>query len=338
VRTFLGIDGGGTKTRFLLIDETGRVLASHLEGPAYYLEIGLEALQTMLTRGIRATLQAGGVTPENLSFAFVGLPAYGEDRKLLPVLDAAPSGALPHRRYRCGNDMVCGWAGALAGADGINIVAGTGSIAYGEFQGRSARAGGWGELFSDEGSAYWLAREGLRLFSRMSDGRAPRGPLYEMVKRHFALETDLDLCALINGTDAANRSQFAQHSKLVAAAAEAGDPAAITLFAHAAGELADMVDAVREQLQFPAGTRVAVSCSGGLFQQGDLLLRPLETELRRRSTEYQFVEALLAPHAGAAVQAARLCNAPLSHTVIRLLAAATAESGSSRADPASAGN
>ena len=74
--------------------------------------------------------------------------------------------------------MVCGWAGALAGEDGINIVAGTGSIAYGEYRGRSARAGGWGELFSDEGSAYWLAREGLRLFSRMSDGRAPRGALY----------------------------------------------------------------------------------------------------------------------------------------------------------------
>ena len=180
---------------------------------------------------------------------------------------------MPRPRVRCPTD------GPLRQRHGMRLggragrrrrhqyVAGTGSIAYGEFQGRSQEQG-LGGLFSDEGSAYWLAREGLRLFSRMSDGRAPRGPLYEMVKRHFALETDLDLCALINGTDAANRSQFAQHSKLVAAAAEAGDPAAITLFAHAARELADMVDAVREQLQFPAGTRVAVSCSGGLFPPG----------------------------------------------------------------------
>ncbi len=59
----------------------------------------------------------------------------------------------------CGNDMVCGWAGSLACADGINVVAGTGSICYGEYQGRSARCGGWGELFSDEGSAYWIARQ-----------------------------------------------------------------------------------------------------------------------------------------------------------------------------------
>ena len=187
MKTFLGVDGGGTKTRFLLIDETGKVLASHLEGPAYYLEIGLDGLREMLTRGIGHTLRQGHVREEALSHAFLGLPAYGEDSSLLPDLDDAPAHALPHGRYRCGNDMVCGWAGALAGADGINIVSGTGSIAYGEFAGRNARAGGWGELFSDEGSSYWLAREGLQLFSRMSDGRSPRGALYGHVRRHFSL-------------------------------------------------------------------------------------------------------------------------------------------------------
>ncbi len=135
--------------------------------------------------------------------------------------------ALPHRRYSCGNDMVCGWAGALAGADGINIVSGTGSIAYGEFAGRNARAGGWGELFSDEGSSYWLAREGLRLFARMSDGRSPRGSLYEHVRRHFSLRSDLDLCAAIYGKIAAQRSQFAQLSRLVIVAAKDGDRAAL---------------------------------------------------------------------------------------------------------------
>ncbi|MEI9903464.1 MAG: BadF/BadG/BcrA/BcrD ATPase family protein [Asticcacaulis sp.] len=73
--------------------------------------------------------------------------------------------------------MICGWAGSLAGADGINIVAGTGSIGYGERLGRGARAGGWGEVFSDEGSAYWIAVQGLAAFARMSDGRLAKGPL-----------------------------------------------------------------------------------------------------------------------------------------------------------------
>jgi len=320
VNTYLGVDGGGSKTRFLLIDETGRVLATHIEGSSYYLEIGLEALQTLLTRGIRQTLERGQISPAQVTYAFLGLPAHGEDREVLPLLDAAPATALAHGRYRCGNDMVCGWAGALAGGDGINIVAGTGSIAYGEFAGRAARAGGWGELFGDEGSGYWLAREGLRLFSRMSDGRAARGALYESVRRHFALTDDLDLCAAIYGKPAAQRSRFAQFSKLVSEAADAGDQAAGSLFTDAARELADMVHAVRVRLQVPEGTVVAVSYSGGLFQAGEPLLAPLGTELSRRPGAWRLAAAQLPPDAGAALQAAKLGGFPLSEQSIAALA------------------
>lgn len=322
MKIFLGVDGGGTKTRFLLIDETGGVLASHLEGPAYYLEIGLDGLREMLGHGIAQTLRQGQVRAEDLSYAFLGLPAYGEDSKLLSALDAAPLEALPHRRYRCGNDMVCGWAGALAGGDGINIVSGTGSIAYGEYAGRSARAGGWGELFSDEGSSYWLAREGLRLFSRMSDGRLARGPLYEHVRRHFGLGSDLDLCAAIYGKDIAQRSRFAQLSKVVTAAAAEGDRAALALFESAARELADIVDAVRVHLQIPADVDVPVSTSGGLFQPDNNLRELLESELRRRSAQYRFVAARLPPDMGAAIEAARLNGNPLGAKSLEVLARA----------------
>jgi N-acetylglucosamine kinase-like BadF-type ATPase len=322
MKLFLGVDGGGSKTRFLLIDEHGRVLSAHTEGSAYYLEIGLEALQAMLTSGIQTTLERAGVAPSHLSYAFLGLPAYGEDRSLLTELDAAPSLALPQVRYRCGNDMVCGWAGALAGTDGINIVAGTGSIAYGEYAGRTARAGGWGELFSDEGSAYWLAREGLRLFSRMSDGRTARGPLHERVRRHFGLQDDLDLCATVYGKSVAQRSQLAKLSKLVAEAAGAGDEAARALFAQAVVELADIVDAVRVQLEVPPGEELPVSYSGGLFRLRHLLLEPLEATLVRRAQRYRFLAARLPPEAGAALQAARLSGAPLSAPSIAALESA----------------
>jgi N-acetylglucosamine kinase-like BadF-type ATPase len=319
VRTYLGVDGGGSKTRFLLLGETGEVLASHTEGPAYHLEIGLDALPAMLAQGIVTTLQQGGVAAGDLTFAFLGLPAYGEDCSLVPVLDAAPSSALPAGRYRCGNDMMCGWAGALAGEDGINIVAGTGSIAYGEYRGRSARSGGWGELFSDEGSAHWLAREGLRLFSRMSDGRTPRGPLYECVRRHFGLQNDLDLCAAIYGKSAAQRSQLARLSKLVAEAASAGDAQAAALFGQAAHELADIVDAVHDQLQVPPTLNLPVSYSGGLFQLRDLLLSPLQAALKTRARNYRFLPARLPPDAGAALYAAKLNGTPLTAASVATL-------------------
>jgi N-acetylglucosamine kinase-like BadF-type ATPase len=321
MRTFLGVDGGGTKTRFPLIDETGKTLASRLEGPAYYLEIGLDRLREMLSRGVERTLSEARVSAQELSYAFFGLPAYGEDSKLLPVLDATPREALPHGRFSCGNDMICGWAGALAGADGINVVAGTGSIAYGEHAGRTARAGGWGELFSDEGSSYWLAREGLRLFSRMSDGRMPRGALYERVYRHFALAADLDLCAAIYGNDIGQRSNLARLSQLVTAAAADGDPAAHGLLADAARELADMVDAVHGRLQIPADALIPVSGTGGMFQPGNRLRELLAAQLQRRCARYRFIEPLLPPDAGAVIQAARLNGTPLGPDSVEALRA-----------------
>ncbi len=115
----------------------------------------------MLVAGIQETLAEASVSPGELTYAFIGLPAYGEDSAQLARFDRIASAVLPPQRCRSANDVVCGWAGALAGRDGINIVAGTGSIAYGEFVSRSARAGGWGELFSDEGSAYSGCARGL---------------------------------------------------------------------------------------------------------------------------------------------------------------------------------
>ena len=312
MKTFLGVDGGGTKTDFLLIDASGAVLATHRGGSAYYLESGFDALQAMMAAGIQATLKQAGIAASELEFAFLGLPAYGEDRALLPRLDGIVADVLPAGRYRCDNDVVCGWAGALAAADGINIVAGTGSIAYGEYQGRGARAGGWGELFSDEGSAYWIAREGLTLFSRMSDGRAPRAALYELIREHFQLGADLDVCAAVYGPPPLTRSGLAALAPLVARAAHQGDSGARDLFEQAAQELAAVVHAVRDQLNVPAQALLPVSYSGGMFRLEGLLKPMLEAALGAGARRYEFVTPRLSPVAGAALYAAKLSGAALS--------------------------
>ena len=321
VRTFLGVDGGGSKTAFLLIDESGRLLASHTEGPAYYLEIGWDALRSMLARGIRATLASGSVSSENLDYAFIGLPAYGEDSKLLPQLDAAPSPPLLPMRYSCGNDAACAWAGALACEDGINLVAGTGSIGYGEYAGRRARAGGWGELFSDEGSAYWVAREALSLFSRMSDGRAARGPWHDLVRTHFGLKSDLDLCAAIYGDGQTGRSRIATLAPLVARAAMAGDAQIVALFSRAAEELVRIVDAVYDHLDIPTQDSVTVSYSGGMFNERELVLDPFLANLSKDARRYRAAPPRLPPVAGAALYAAKLSGVPLGVQAIRHLQA-----------------
>jgi len=323
LKTYLGVDGGGSKTAFVLIDEHGHVRARHTEGSGYYLEIGIGGLRALLTRGIGEVLRQADVQQPH--YAFLGLPAYGEDSRRRKELDAVAWGALPGRRFHVGNDMVCGWAGALGCEDGINVVAGTGSIAYGEFQGRNARSGGWGELFGDEGSAYWLAREGLTLFSRMSDGRTPRGPLHALLREHFRLQQDLDLCGAVYGQPVSARSQLAELAHVVVQAATAGDVAARALLARGAEELVAAVDAVRHQLQVPDEHLVPVSYSGSLFQLKEFLLEPFAAALGG-SGRYTLVAPRLPPAEGGALYAMKLSGLPITPSLLDTLAreAATA--------------
>lgn len=319
---FLGVDGGGTKTAFALVDAAGTVLARHEESSAYYIEVGMDGAAAMLARGCAAVFAQAGVGPDDLAFAFFGLPAYGEDRAAQAQLDALPRTILGHERYLCGNDMVCSWSGSLACADGISVIAGTGSMAYGEYAGRKARAGGWGELFSDEGSAHWIARAGLALFSRMSDGRAPRGPLYALVRSRLALQEDLDLCGVVYGELKAERSRVAALAHLVSEAAAQGDLLAQEIVDEAAAELADMVDAVRAALDVPAGTALAVSHTGGLFGPQGPLRGPFARALGARNLPYRLQEPLLAPSLGAALYAARSKGTPLDAAALARLEAA----------------
>jgi N-acetylglucosamine kinase-like BadF-type ATPase len=318
---FLGVDGGGTKTAFALIDGAGHILALHQQGGAYYLEVGMEAAATVLRHGITQTLHKAGVKASDLQFAFVGLPAYGEDSALLRQLDALPAAALPAGRFRCGNDVVCGWAGSLGCEDGISVVAGTGSIAYGEFAGRSARSGGWGELFSDEGSAYWIAREGLNAFSRMSDGRAEPGPLRRLFRERLKLSGDLDLCAEVYGKLGAERSAVAQLAQLVFDAAMHDDGTAQAIFAKAARELARMVKAVRKSLAIPDYVTLPVSYSGGVFKSQALVLTPFERELQACAAKYVLTQPRFAPVIGAALLAAAGGGQPLDVQALAQLSA-----------------
>jgi N-acetylglucosamine kinase-like BadF-type ATPase len=317
---FLGVDGGGTKTAFALIDSEGTVLARHEDGSAYYLEVGMEGAAAMLARGCAAVFAAAGVKASDIDFAFFGLPAYGEDRAVQQQLDALPRAVLGHDRYLCGNDMVCSWAGSLACADGISVIAGTGSMAYGEIAGQRARAGGWGELFSDEGSAHWIARAGLALFSRMSDGRAPRGPLHALVRERLALQDDLDLCQVVYGELKGERSKVAGLSRLVAEAAAQGDLQAAAIIESAAAELAALVDAVRSALGVAAGDGVAVSYTGGLFGADGPLREPFARALAASEGSYRLAPPRLAPVLGAALYAARTAATPLSAAALERLA------------------
>ena len=309
---FLGVDGGGTSTEFCLIDGQGTVAATLTTEGCSYLAVGFGALAHTLERGVREVCGNAHVAIGSIEYAFFGLPSYGESTLDLPRLDAAPSCVLPRARYRCDNDMVCGWAGSLGAQDGINVIAGTGSMTYGEYVGRKARCGGWGELFGDEGSAYWIAIQGLSGFARMSDGRLSKGPLYEHFRGRLHLQGDLDIIDVVLSQWRGERAKIASLSPVVMDAADAGDAYAQDIVGRAADELALLVAATCQQLHVPAMESIPVSYSGGLFGSGSRFLNEFKRALATSQHAYALHTPHFSPSLGAALYAAKLHGTPIN--------------------------
>ena len=321
---YLGVDAGGTKTAYAIIDADGRIRSRHVGPSVSHLSEGFTRANEILIQGIGAVVNDAALEASDLTFSFVGLPAYGEDSATTVRMNAMPAWLLDVARYRCGNDMVCSWAGSLACADGISVISGTGSIAYGEYAHRSARAGGWGELIGDEGSAYWIAREGMNLFSRMSDGRAARGALYDLVRERLKIKIDLDLCSRVYGELASARRVFAQFAPLIHEAALAGDTQTAAIFQRAADELVECVVATRRSLAVPDTYVLPVSHSGGVFNGATLLLNAFRAALIAAPLPLEYRSPQYPPEIGAALYAAQLSGSPLSGSALRALAGAAA--------------
>jgi N-acetylglucosamine kinase-like BadF-type ATPase len=144
----------------------------------------------------------------------------------------------------------------------------------------------------------------------MSDGRLPRGPLHAAFRTSLGLTADLDVCAEV--MHAHTRGRIAAMSRLVTRAAQDGDIVALRILDDAARELAAVADAVRHALEFEPDEGVPVSWSGGVFNAGELILRPLQRHLEVKSRNYQLNAPLVGPGIGAAVYAAKLAGEPLS--------------------------
>ena len=309
-QVFLGVDGGGTKTALCLVDATGRLLARVRAPSTYYASGDVDLVARVLADGVAAVCARAGVTTSDVTRAFVGLPGYGEVRADLAAVDAIVAGVLGHDRYNCGNDAVGGWAGSLAAADGINIVAGTGSVGYGERAGRGARAGGWGELIGDEGSGYWIALRGLAAFSRMSDGRLPTGPLLGVLREHLGLVDDLDLVYIVHHRWRGRRREIAALSRQVVHAGELGDEQCRCILTAAGAELVALVVATRRRLGFERGETVPVSWSGSIF--GVQAVRTaFSAGLATLDDGYELRAPQFEPVIGAALYAARLAGRAL---------------------------
>ena len=167
-------------------------------------------------------------------------------------------------QFKLTHDGEIALTGATGGAPGIIIIAGTGSFAFGKnAQRQTARSGGWGYVYGDEGGAFDLTRQALRAALRYEEGWGPETQLRAMLLEATETKSANQLLHLFYADFP--RTKIAGYAPLIAAAADAGDAVAAEIVERAARELCGYVAGVHRQL-FQAGDAVNITYIGGVFQ------------------------------------------------------------------------
>ena len=238
---FLGIDAGGTQTRWALADARGEIVA---EGEVR----GFSALQ-MNDRElpfVAATL--GALAREVLavgrpSRVHAGLTGFGDTGDALRELIASHLG-LSGGGVTVGSDMETMYLDLFAPGEGYVVYAGTGSVAvFVDTQGKLHRAGGRGHAIDDAGSGYWIAREALRVVWRAEDERPGCWRESPLAAELFALIGGADYLATRRYVYEGSRGDIGRLALAVVSAAGRDETAAGILRA-AGAELARLARAL----------------------------------------------------------------------------------------------
>lgn len=252
------VDGGGSKTLAIVLDEDGIERGRAVTGPSNYAVGEGDRVVTNITAAVEEATAAAG-TPAALAALWVGLA--GIDR---PGAREAIEARLAHLAgsVRLTNDAQLLF-GAFPDEAGIVLIAGTGSIALGQDgAGRTARAGGWGYLIGDEGSGYDLGRRAIRAAAKAADGRGLQTALLPALLAHWDITEPLHIIDQVYRER--DKAAIADCARLVFDAADAWDPVASRIVQSGAAELANAAGAVEQALDF-GNSPVSLVLAGSLL-------------------------------------------------------------------------
>jgi N-acetylglucosamine kinase-like BadF-type ATPase len=275
-------------------DESGRIVGIGRGGPCNH--VGKTEGREKFLRAVGGCLREAGFEGAEFESVCLGFSGGAADK------DAYVRELIKARHYVITHDAFIALTGATAGEPGVVTIAGTGSISFGRNrEARTARAGGWGFAFGDEGGGYDLVRQALRASLRHEEGWGPKTALRDALVSSAGATSANDLLHRFY-TDAYPRARVAAFSKLVDRIARDGDPVAREILLTAAQQLATLAGAVRAQI-FDETTPCRISYLGGVFRSGILLDRyRMLMELNERNL---IAEPVYGPSAGALIEAYR---------------------------------
>jgi N-acetylglucosamine kinase-like BadF-type ATPase len=307
MKLFLGIDGGQTATKCLLADVSGQVLGAGRGGPAIHLKDGAtrEHARRVLHEAIHQALaQAGLSDTTEIACAFLGFSGVsGPEAPAAKTYCEVVQEQFAVHSIFIDHDARTALAGAIPSMTGVIAVAGTGSIAFAmNANGASARAGGWGYLLGDPGSAYEIGRQALAAVALAHDGAGPATLLSSRMLEALNIHDPDEITQAVY-RDGSPKLRIAGVSSMVAAAAASGDKVAAGIFEEAGRGLGRMAcAAARKLMPSPSQTFSGV---GGVFESGELLWKPYREFVLTEWPEAQVVAPAYPPLVGALILALR---------------------------------
>ena len=294
----IGVDGGGTRTRAVMVDNTGEVCGRALAGTGNYQRLGPEGVGGLLEDLLQ---QLGGEKPSSQLALCLALAGAGRADEQAEIV------ALARARWAetvcAASDARAALEGAHGGKAGIIAISGTGSIVLGKnLAGEEIRAGGWGPLLGDQGSGYHIGLEGLRAVFKARDGWGPDTSLRQSLRQILGIGRWDELVRKVYGGEV-DREQIAGLGPGVFAAAADGDPVARRIVASAGTALGGQIGAVAKRLDMME--EVELVCVGGVFREVETLWPAIEAEGRKVAGRLRRRDPLLPPVMGAVLLAWR---------------------------------
>lgn len=256
----LGIDAGGTATRWRLVEREGACLAQGSVEPLtghLFSTAAEERARRISSELAQAVTQAG--KPAGIVAGITGLtrdtPAEAVMRGIL-----AEAFALPSAKIFVAEDMWIAYLSYFALGEGILVYSGTGSIGYYLSPDKQAiRIGGRGNLIDDGGSGFWVAREALKAVLRKEEESPGEGwttPVGTALAKALG-GTEWDTVrAFVYGGD---RGRIGLLARAVADAAQTGDLLSLNILREAGRELARLANSLIKRV----GPRPVALVGGG---------------------------------------------------------------------------
>lgn len=292
---FVGIDGGGTRTRVMIVDEHGAEIAT-AEGPGSAIRPGEASRSAAIIREAVQRARAG-LTDRPVRSLCIGVAGAGREEErdtLQAALDAdGMAGSVVVI-----TDAEIAIEDAFGAGPGVLLTAGTGSIAYGKGPtGVMARCGGWGPVIGDEGGGAWIGRRALGVAAASADGREPESTLGDAIIAALSLES---IEQLIPWASSATPADFGALAPVVLEVAATGDLRANSLVTLAVEELAIHVRTLARRLFTDERAAFRLAMHGGLLAPKSLLRKRLEQRLKSIAPGATLLTERVIPERGAA--------------------------------------